>query len=418
MIVVGKRGRWEMIAVGIALVLGVGVPSAAALGSPPYTLHGTAQWETFGYADEDARGDRWENFFALELRGKAELASTLGFQAEARVVADDAGYTAGAYALRNEGTERAYLMLTTATLDWRPVPEVRVSLGKQIVNWDSFDGIQPANLLSSFDQSDPFRAVTQGVTGVTVHWEPGPVFFDLTVVPLAFTPSRSPQDRWIIVPQAVPYHQHLDPVQVEETQAGLRIGGHAGALDATAFGYVGRDNLPLYVLNFERLTVESRSARLYAGGMNASYPLHERLLARLEIVYLGSPDATRGDFLDVLVGGEYAYGDWRVVLGYLHQDRTGRPDVPVLHQGERVFFQSFVSGEVRFDPGGRVQARVRGGYDTRGEFVLVEPEVSLRIWQGLSAALGGAYIASQRDNSYFHDIRHEDRLGLRMEFQF
>src|SRR6185295_1685132 len=196
--------------------------------------------------------------------------------------------------IRNANVRRPYLALTAAALHYRPIPELRLTVGKQIVNWDNFDGIQPANLLSSLDQSDPFRGETQGVNGLTLHWQPSAFYADLTVVPLAFAPARSPQNRWIIIPGAVGYHQHLPPVQVDETQAGLRLGGRLGDLDASAFGYVGRDALR---------------------------------------IYLGSPDRNRGDFVDSLIGGEYTYGDWRFVLGYLRQDLKDRPQQSVLSQG-------------------------------------------------------------------------------------
>ena len=418
MIAAGTWMRGATIAVALLAMLASGVARARAADAPAITLNGHAQWETFGYPDGDTRDQRWENFFELGLRAAGALHRTLDFEIEGRGVADDAQNTAGVYSLRNANVRRPYLSLTTAALHYRPIPELRFSVGKQIVNWDTFDGVQPANLLSSLDQSDPFRPVTQGVNGITVHWQPSAFFLDLTVVPLAFTPARSPQNRWIIIPEAVGYHQDLPPVQVDETQAGLRLGGRVGDLEASAFGYVGRDYLPLFVLNFERLSIESRAPRLRAGGFNASHPVGERILLRVEGVYLGSPDANRGDFWDTLAGGEWTYGDWRVVLGYLRQDRLDAPDEVVISQGERVFFQSFVSGEVRWDGGGPWQAYVRGGYDTRGEFVLIEPEVSFRPWQPLRIALTGNYIASQRSNTYFERIRHEDRVGMRVEYQF
>jgi hypothetical protein len=420
MIAAGTRRRCRA---ALAIVLGAalatfGAARARAADAPSVSLHGHASWETFGYPDDDTRDQHWESFFELGLRAHGSLHETVDFELEGRVVADDARYTAGVYSLRNATVRRPYLSLTTAALHWRPIPELRFSVGKQVVNWDTFDGIQPANLLSTLDQSDPFRPVTQGVNGLTVHWQPSAFYADVTVVPVAFTPARSPQNRWIIIPDAVGYHQHLPPVQFDETQAGARLGGRVGGLDASVFGYVGRDYLPLFVLNFERLSIESRAPRLRAGGFNASHPIGDRLLLRVEGVYLGSPDANRGDFWDSLVGGEWTYGDWRVVLGYLRQDRLDAPDVGVVSQGERVFFQSFVSGEVRWDDGGPWQAHVRGGYDTRGEFALIEPEVSFRPWRPLVLTLTGNYIASGRRNTYFERIRHEDRVGLRVEYQF
>jgi hypothetical protein len=338
--------------------------------------------------------------------------------AEALGVADDAHYTASGWSLRNGDRQRPYLSLTTLVLDYRPLPELRLSIGRQIVNWDVFDGLQPANLFATLDQSDPFRTHTRGVDGVSLHYEIGPAFADLTVVPLAFTPTRSPQDRWIIVPSAVPYDVSLPPVRVEETQAGLRIGGRAGALEASAFGYVGRDHLPLFVLDFVRLNVVAVSPRLHVGGLNASYAVGERLLLRMEEVYFSSPDENRGNYLTSVVGGEYVLGDWRAVAGYLRQDLTERAPEKVLHQGERTFFQSFVSGELRWDPQTAWRARVRGGYDTRGEFALVEPEVAWRVWRSLEVALTGNWIVARRDNTYFAHIRHEDRVALRMRYDF
>jgi hypothetical protein len=417
MIVVGQSMAARGIEFGIAFFF-VAVSFTAAAAQPSITLNGHAQYETFGYPDAGTRGERWENFFELELRSHGQLTPTLSFQAEGRVVADDAEYTAGAYSLRNDNVRRPYLSLTTAVVDYRPFPELRVSVGKQIVNWDTFDGVQPANFLSSLDQSDPFRSVTQGVDGISIHYQPGAAYFDLTVVPAAFTPSRSPQHRWIIVPSVTPLRPDLPPVRFDETQAGTRLGGRWGDLEASMFGYVGRDTFPLFELDFAQLVIRSRSPRLRAGGMNASYPLGERLLLRFEVVYLSSPDRDRGDFLNTLVGGEYTFGDWRLVLGYLRQDLTARAPQKVLSQGERVFFQSFVSGELRYDAGGPWQARVRGGYDARGEFVLVEPEVSYPIWRALRVALVGNYIDAHSKNNYFYRIRNEDRVGLRLEYQF
>ncbi len=411
------RTRTAGAGCGVALVLAV-ASAAIAADAPSIALHGQVQHEMFGYPDGDREGESWENFFALELRTRGQVSPTLGFAAEARVVADDAEYTAAAYDIRNGNVRRPYLSLPTAVIDYRPLPELRVSIGKQIVEWDIFDGLQPANLLASLDQSDPFRGVTQGVNGVSLHYQPGSAYLDVTVVPMAFTPSRSPQGRWIIVPAVTPLRVDLPPVRFEETQAGLRLGGRWRDLDASLFAYVGRDHLPLFELDFTELEIVSRSPRLHVGGLNASYPIGERLLLRLEEVYFSSPDRNRGNYLDSLVGAEYARGDWRLVLGYLRQDLTARALDQVLSQGERVFFQSFVSGELRWDPGGSWLARVRGGYDVRGEFALVEPEVSYRIWQSLRVALLANWIASYRDNTYFARIRHEDRVGLRVQYEF
>jgi hypothetical protein len=55
---------------------------------------------------------------------------------------------------------------------------------------------------------------------------------------------------------------------------------------------------------------------------------------------------------------------------------------------------------------------------------LIQPEISYRLWRTLTVALGAEVIgggqSSYTDNkvSYFNSIRHEDRLGTRMEYGF
>lgn len=403
----------------------------------PGGLNAHVQYETFGYPDPDTHDTRWENFFTATLRGHGQLSPTLTWQFEGRAVADDAGFTAGAYSLRNATRQRPYLSLITGVLDYRPIPELRVSVGKQIVNWSIFDEIQPANLMTPRDESDPFRRIEQGVTGVFAHYTSGRTFGELAVVPLAFTPSRLPQRRWNIIQGSdVVQVQDQPPVQPDETQAGARIGTRFGQLEATLVGYVGRDPEAVFVpgplifigiVNGRpqfKLQIIDRYARLRAGGVTGSYPLGDRLLFRTEVVYYNSPDRFRDDFLHTVGGAEYALDDWRVVLSYFRDDQTARAPEEVSNKGERRFFQSFIFGEVRYDAGGSLHGRLRGGYDINGEFVLLQPEISYRLWQTVWVSLFGEVIdaskSSYTDNkiSYFETITHEDRLGTRLEYDF
>ena len=428
------------LALGTVLVL---LTRAAAVGAPP-VVNGHVQYETFGYPDPETNGPRWENFFAGTVRGNGQLLSTLSWQFEGRAVADDVGFTAGAYSLRNATRRRPYLSLITGLLDYRPAADLRISAGKQIANWSIFDELQPANLMTSRDESDGFRRVEQGVDAIAAHYRMGDAFAELVVVPLAFTPSRLPQERWnitntfpILPGLSLVEPQDLPPVRLNETQAGARVGAQAGALEATLVGYVGRDTEAIFIpgailfLNGRphQLQITSHYPRMRAGGVTASLPVGDRLLLRTEAVYYNSPDRNRDDFLHSVVGAEYALDDWRIVVNYLRDDQTiPAPESvtsgKVTNKGERRFFKSFVFGEVRYDAGGRLRGRLRGGYDATGEFLLLQPEVSYRLWGRLWVALLGEVIDTDRkayeDNkiSYFDSIRHEDRLGTRIEYDF
>lgn len=402
-------------------------------------INGHVQYETFGYPDPETNGPRWENFFTGTVRGNGQLLSTLSWQFEGRAVADDVGFTAGAYSLRNATRRRPYLSLITGLLDYRPAPDLRISVGRQIANWSIFDELQPANLMTSRDESDGFRRVEQGVDAVSAHYGMGDAFAELVVVPLAFRPSRLPQGRWNIIRGDVVQPQDLPPVRLNETQAGARVGTHLGPVEASLVGYVGRDTEAIFVagplilipqpVRHFKAQIISRYPRLRAGGVTASFPVGDRVLLRTESVYYNSPDRNRDDFLHSVVGAEYALDDWRIVVNYLRDDQT----VPapekvtngkVTNKGERRFFKSFVFGEIHYDAGGRLRGRLRGGYDATGEFFLLQPEVSYRLWRTLWVALLGEVIDANRkayeDNqiSYFNSIRHEDRLGTRIEYDF
>ncbi|MBI4515376.1 MAG: hypothetical protein HY699_06120 [Deltaproteobacteria bacterium] len=408
----------------------------------PAAVNGRLQYETFGYPDADAAAPSWENFFSATLRGRGELSSTLTWQCEGRAVADDLEWTAGAYSLRNASRRRPYLSLVTAALDYRPTPELRLSAGKQIANWSIFDELQPANLINPRDESDVFRRVEVGVPGVSVHYGSGGIFAELMVVPLAFTPSRLPQGRWNIASTVAGSfggnyieRQDLPPVQFDETQAGARVGARFGQLEATVIGYAGRDNAATLVpgpiisvivdgRRVYKAQIISHYPRLRAGGVTASYPLGDRLLLRVESVYYNSPDRGRDDFLHSVAGLEYALDDWRFVLSYLRDDQTIAAPEQVTSKGERRFFQSFIFGEGRYDAGGRLRGQLRGGYDVDGEFVLLQPEISYRLWRTLRLALAAEVIHANRSAyghnklSYFDSIRHEDRLGTRLAYDF
>jgi hypothetical protein len=429
-----KRNRTcaDAIVVALAVLL---LPRLAPAVSA--AVNGHVQYETFGYPDPDTADHRWENFFAAVLRGRGEFTSTLTWQAEGRAVADDAGFTAGAYSPRNESRQRPFLSLVSGALDYRPIPDLRLSVGKQIVSWSIFDELQPANVMMPRDESDAFRRVEQGVNGVSVYYGSGRLFAELVVVPLAFTPSRLPQGRWNIIQEPdVIQVKDQPPVQLDETQAGARIGARIGQLDATLIGYVGRDTaavfLPgqLILIGIEngipifKAQIIDAYARLRVGGLTASYPFGDRVIARTEAVYFNSPDPYHDDFLHTAGGVEYALDDWRVVLSYLRDDTTVSAPQEVTNKGERRFFQSFMFGELRYDAGGALRARLRGGYDFNGEFMLLQPEVSYRVWRTLRVALLGevidASLSSYTNNkiSYFETITHEDRLGTRIDYDF
>jgi len=397
--------------------------TSSALAVTP--LHGSVRYETLAYTDSESRGSGWENFFELLVRNEGTLAGSLTYQVEMRAVADDAEFTAGAFSIRNEDRRRPYLSLMNLSLDWRPLSGLRLSTGQLLVNWSGFDEVEPANLMRPSDESDIFRRVPQGVYGIAARYERSDVYVELTVVPLAFRPSRLPQGRWNIVPTTLQEEQDLPPVRLNETQAGLRVGARREQLDLALVGYVGRDFNAMFVPTVAfvggnevlRVTIHQQYPRLNAGGLVASYRLSDDLLLKAESVYFNSSDRARDDFLQSAVGFDVAVSDWYLAMHYMRDDQTLRAPLRVTNKGERRFFQSFLYGEARYDPSDSIVGRVRGGYDFTGEFLVVQPEVSYLLWQRLRLALL-ADIVDGKQRSYFRAVRNEDRIGTRIEYLF
>jgi len=428
----GDRGRrlvadGPKFAVGLTLLItAVSIaPAARALDAP--RVHGSIRYDTFVYGDRDKAGDTWENYAVLDIRARGRLTDELTYRMQARMYADDVHFTAGAFSVRNDQRRRPYVQLAEGVVDYRPTGRLRISVGKQYVNWSAFDEIQPANVMSTRDESDPFRVVDLGLYGVALHYDHDFGDFEFFVVPMAFTPVRLPQGRWNIVRDNVAKIQDLPPVRVEETQAAIRLGFEVEQLEVDVFAYVGRDFSAVFIPEVvfvggeDRLDVRiiDRYPRIRVGGMNATYPLSESLLARLETVYFSSPEDYQDNFIHVVIGGEYSFRDFRLVVNYLREEITKRSDIEITDKGERRFFRSLIFGEVLYDAGGRLRARFQAGYDTRGEFTILQPEISYRLWRELRAGLSGVVIDSKRGTDrYFDRIRHEDRFGADLTYSF
>jgi len=405
-----------VLATAVTSLLNMGESRANAA-----TLSGSLTYETFGYPDSGTRGSDWENFFELLLRGSGRLNTRLTYHFETRLVADDADFTADFYSFRNDDLHRSYLSLISAALDCQVTKRLRASLGRQVLNWSIIDEIKPAALMLWREESDIFRRTDHGVDALSLHYSMDNAFVELAVVPIAFTPSTLPQGRWNPMPSGMPLVRNLPPVRGDETQAGVRLGLSIGDLDATIIGYEGRSTLPVFQLamNGEDFTpeIDANYPRLHAAGFTASYPVGEGVLLRTEAVYFASPDNGVEDFLQAVAGAEYSYGDWRFIINYLQADKIVRDPAAILAEGERRYFQEFLFGEARYDAGGRLRVRFRGGYDFAGEFAVVQPEVSLQLWGELEIAMVAEVITSGRF-SYFDVIRNEDRVGTRLRYYF
>lgn len=414
------RARLLPLLVAFGIVLG-GHPLAAAASAP--TADGSLRYDVYAYPDADRRGNAFENFFEAALRVRGRATDTLAYRAELRAVGDDAHYTAGIGDPRMEERRRPWVDVPEAVLDWTPRPELRVSIGRQIINWSGIDELQPANLMAPLDESEIFRRIPLGSFAVATHAELPHANVDLVVVPAAFQGARLPQGRWRFVPEGVGLHQDVPPVAFDETQAGLRLATRLDALELAVLGYVGRDMLPFFTLALPTTAdgaprATAHYARTRVGGATASYPLGEAWLLRSELVYFASPDPRRDEFFQyVPLGVEYTRGDLRFVVNYLRFDRTSR-GTGAVSQGERRFYPSFLFGEASWDDGGRLRVRFRAGYDVQEDFAVVEPEVSYRVWRELRVTLGGAAIFAAHHASfdYFDQIRHEDRLALRLQY--
>lgn len=408
-----------------ALVVGLVLTASAAAA---LEVRGKAQTEVFGYINSRQSASRAEGFFSLSGYARADMSSSVSLRGELELVADDVGFTEPILSYRNSERQRAAIQIVEAAVDFRPWDGWRFSAGRQLVQWSGIDEIRPIDVMRSRDQSDIFRQRDFGLYSLSGHFEGAQAYGDLIVVPMGFPLSTLPQGRWNIIDDErgkVVRATDVPPIRFEETQVGLRLGALWGALDVAAVGYIGRDASPTFVPKVEfvggidrfQLTITDVYPKLRAGGLTASHPVGEAVLLRSEAMYFSSPDAVRDDFLQVVIGGEYGWGDWRFVANYMRDEIMSRASEPVTDRGQRRFFRNFLFGELRYDGFARIHPRLRGGYDFLGKFLVVRPEVSVRAWRSLFLALSADVIDGRRFG-YFERVRNEDRVGLRAEWHF
>lgn len=382
-------------------------------------------FEELAYVDDEHSKDGFETLFEANLIGSRYFGERLSARGEVAVVADDSGYTDDAWSFRNAQRGRSAFSLVEAVVDYRPYEGLRLSAGKQLVQWSGIDSLQPTDLMRSRDESDVFRQRDLGLYALATHYEVESVYMDLVVVPMAFPLSILPQGRWDIIDDEggkVVREIDVPPVRFEETQVGMRLGWFGAGLDAALVGYIGRDSMPAFVPTIEfvggvdrfQVTVTDKYPVLRSGGLVASYALMDAILLRYEGLYLASPEVYRDNFVHNIVGAELTRGDWRLVLNYMRDDTTSEAREETTDDGERRFFQSFVFGEVRYDGFSRVKVRLRGGYDIEERFLLLQPEITTRIRDAVQFVVA-ADIVDGREFGYFERIRHEDRVGIRLE---
>jgi len=383
------------------------------------TVDSSLLYRFYGYPDGNSRRGSTENFLYGNLRARGQLGQTAGYRIELDAYVDDAGFTAGVVDPLTEERRRPYLDVPEAVLDWTPSERARISIGRQFVNWSGIDEIQPANLMTPLDESDLFERTQLGAYAVTGHFETQAAAIDLAIVPAVFQLTRLPQGRWRFAPDGVGQRTGRAGAGIEETQVGARIGRHFGDLELAVVGYIGRDMFPLFTLDSSgpAPVAVAHNPRTRAAGITASWAVGESWMLRSEIVYYGSPDSRRDDFFQyVPLGVEYTRGNWRGVLNYLRVDRTDT-GVGAVSQGEREFYPSFLFGEGHWDAGGDLRVRLRCGYDFDKHFAVVEPQVSYRVWRDLRFGIVAAVIfADGAQSGYFDQIRHEDRIGLTLQY--
>jgi hypothetical protein len=417
---VQRAATLVLLALGIAASALPGAAAAATI-----TANGDASWESFGYPNPDTGGQRWENFLAATLRARGDLLAGVTYRLDLRAVADDVEFTAGVLDVRNSRFRRPYLAAKEMLVSYRLLPELRLSAGKQLVLWSLMEGLKPANLMVPKDESDPFRQWEEGVWSLGLHYEDerglsGEAF----VVPIAFTPSRVPQGRWQIIPEDIAQTQDLPPVQLDETQVGVRVRAQVEEWESAILFYAGRSTEAIFVpeLIFVggdevfRVEIVDRYPHLYAPGVQLSRPIGEDVVWRFELVYYHSPDPDQDDFIHTTSGAEYVVSDWRFGLNYFRDDTTARAPEEVTNEGALRFFRSFLSGAVRYDPGWW-RFTVQAGHDFTEEFSLVQPSISAEVYRNLRLTLEGDVITASRP-SYFDSIRHDDRIGAKLEYFF
>ncbi len=311
-------------------------------------------------------------------------------------------------------------------------------LGRQIVTWGVGDlffinDVFPKDW-ESFFSGRPMEYLKRGVDSVRLQYSSGALNVDVVATPF-FTADTlpSPKRFFLYNPFAAVANQyeHTPPARAGNSEVAIRLYRRVTGFDVSVYGYRGFWRMP--GANMEVDNGTPRVTRFYPRLVTYGASAQRNLLAGVV-----SLEAGHYDSLDDHGGATPGVpnSQWRVLAAY--QRQLAR-ELTATFQGYAEVIEDYDTYRKFLPAGFRPEDRVRGVFSVRltqflgyqnwrlSAFVacsptdsdcFAQPEVSHRLTDKVSAALGANIFAGRHENTFFGQMVKNDNVYLSLRFDF
>ncbi len=310
-------------------------------------------------------------------------------------------------------------------------------LGRQIVTWGVGDlffinDVFPKDW-ESFFSGRPMEYLKRGIDAVRVQYSSEALNADLVATPF-FRPDALPSPKRFFLyspfPSAASQQEITPPARAENMEVALRLYRRVSGFDVSLYGYrgfwrtpgirAGSDDAPKITRFYPRLAVLGASAQ------------------RNWLQGVISLEAGRYNSLDDRGGADASIpnSEWRLLAGY--QRQLGR-ELTANFQGYAEVMDRYDAYRRSLPPGTPLQNRFRSvlsvrltqflgyqswklsvflAYSPADNDYFTQPEVSHRLTDRLSVAMGANVFGGRRDTTFFGQMAKDDNVYLSARFDF
>ncbi|MBI3647002.1 MAG: hypothetical protein HY233_13725 [Acidobacteriales bacterium] len=311
-------------------------------------------------------------------------------------------------------------------------------LGRQILTWGVGDlffinDVFPKDW-ESFFSGRPMEYLKRGLDAVRVQYSSEALNVDLVATPF-FRPDALPSPKRFFLynpfPGAASQQEMTPPARAENTEVALRLYRRVSGFDVSLYGYRG----------FWRTPGIRAGSEGSVSQITRFYPRLAVLGASAQRNWLQgviSLEAGRYNSLDDRRGADASIpnSEWRVLAGY--QRQLGR-ELTANFQGYAEIMDRYDAYRKSLPAGTPLQDRVRGvlslrltqflgyqswkvsaflAYSPTDDDYFTQPEVSHRLTDRLSVAMGANIFGGRRDTTFFGQMVKDDNIYLSARFDF
>ena len=311
-------------------------------------------------------------------------------------------------------------------------------VGRQILTWGVGDlffinDVFPKDW-ESFFSGRPTEYLKQGIDAIRMQYSSEALNVDLVATPF-FRPDALPSPRRFFLyspfAEATSQREITPPARAENTEIALRLYRRISGFDVSLYGYRGFWRTPGIRAGSgsDVAQITRFYPRLAVAGASAQRNWLQGVVS-LEAGHYNSLDDRKG------VNASIPNSEWRVLAGY--QRQLGR-ELTANFQGYAEIMDRYDAYRKSLPAGSPLQDRVRGVFSLRltqflgyqswkvsvflahsptDQDYFLQPEVSHRLTDRLSVAMGANIFGGRQNTTFFGQMEKDDNVYLSARFDF